>query len=181
VQCHQRIHHGDIDADTLTDLLSPPECPDSTECGKYAGGQVSEPESALYWGAVWKASEIHHPARGLNDAIVCPSLVINPEPGNVDADDPGIDFVHNIPAEAKAIHRTGCQVLHEYLALCEQAPEDVLTPVGLKIQYYTPFVAVKHSEIVFGVTGAAMEVEEVPHFVAAVGPLDLDDFGAHVA
>jgi hypothetical protein len=87
-----------------------------------------------------------------------------------------IDFLDPLPAEAHAVDRAGCEVLHHHIAGLDQLLEDLLAGRGLGVERDAALVAVQHGEV------EAIHVGDIaqltPGRIAHPRPLDLEHVGA---
>src|ERR1700758_4497583 len=89
-----------------------------------------------------------------------------------------ISLVDVLPGEPHAVERAGPEVLHQHVAMLDQAVEDFLALGMLGVDGDRALVAVEHGEI--EAVGAFDVTQLAARDVAAARPLDLDAVCAHI-
>ena len=120
-------------------------------------------------------------ASALRDVLVDLAVLVGAGAEALDRrdDHARIELVDVLPGEAHAVERAGRKVLHQHVAVPDQALDDLLALRVLAVDGDRALVAVEHREIE---AVGAFHVAQLPaRDVADAGPLDLDHVGAHVA
>ena len=90
-----------------------------------------------------------------------------------------VELVDVLPGEPHAVERAGREVLHQHVAMLDQALDDLLALGMLGIDRDRALVAVEHREI--EAVGPFHVTQLTARNVADARPLDLDHVGAHIA
>ena len=129
------------------------------------------------------AGDAHHPGHRLRDQIEARAL--RPRPGLAEARDAGIDQARidrgqRRVIDAEPLGDAGAVILDQDVGGLDQAVEHLACRLALQIEREAALVAVQVEEAE-AVIALELEAHGAAGLVAAVGRLDLDHVGAHVA
>ena len=174
------LEHRDLDLLAGARPLAGEERQHHPVRGHRARGEIGDRVADLHRRPVGKPGEVHDARLALDDQVVARPARLRPrlaEARDRAVDEPGIQRVDGLPAEAEPRERAGPEVLDQHVRAREELPEDRLPRLRLEVERDALLPAVDAHEV-----GRLAAGEGGPG--AGVVPLarllDLDHLGAHV-
>jgi hypothetical protein len=174
-----RLLHGDLDP-----LAAPGDIPmvergQDPDRGVQPRARVADVDAWLERSPVALAGRAERPADGLGDHVEREKLAkwtFRCEAFDLRIDDARIDPGHLVVPEPETLDDARSEVLHEYVAVLDQAAQQRLAALVLQIARHAPFVGVEEHEVVrvdAGLVGRGMT-----SLLAMERLFDLDHVGA---
>src|SRR5258707_14479589 len=90
-----------------------------------------------------------------------------------------IQFLNALPRESHAVQGSGREIFHQNVAMLDQALQDLLAMIALRVERYGSLVVIEHREI------QAVHIRQIAQLLAgdvsATGPLNFYDVGTEQA
>mmetsp|Transcript_85109 Transcript_85109/g.268448 ORF Transcript_85109/g.268448 Transcript_85109/m.268448 type:complete len:541 (+) Transcript_85109:417-2039(+) len=187
-QGHGDVQHRDVDVLPHTSFRLVAQGGQDTNDGMETGCKVEHREAHLHRLTVGHAGDAHGAAHGLDEHIIGGPVLVGArlaEARDAAVDQAGVLLLQLLVAEPILAQRAGLEVLYQDLAAVEKSPNDLLTLCGREVQGNAVLVAVAARKVRrdFGVlSNVFLQVRRsiAAGVIAGLGPLDLDDRGAHV-
>ena len=175
------VLHGAQHALAAAGAVALVERADDAEREMQAGAGVADLRAGDERRAFAEAGGRGRAAGALRDVLVDLAVLVGAGAEALDRghDHARVELVDVLPGEPHAVERAGREVLHQHVAVLDQALEDFLALGMLGVDGDRALVAVEHGEI--EAVGALHVAQLAARDVADAGPLDLDAVGAHVA